>query len=119
MLTILQPCAASGCAVLVERGRCEVHQRETYRQQKKSSHRANDYDWQWRKLRAWHIKRFPLCINCLGDGKIVAADEVHHKIPITVDPSRRLDPTNLISLCDPCHDAEHGRQSIRTYMDDE
>jgi 5-methylcytosine-specific restriction endonuclease McrA len=25
--------------------------------------------------------------------------EVHHKIPVSVDPSRELDETNLITLC--------------------
>lgn len=28
---------------------------------------------------------------------------VDHRVPISVDPSRRLDPTNLRSCCDHCH----------------
>jgi 5-methylcytosine-specific restriction endonuclease McrA len=55
---------------------------------------------QWRKVREQHIKENPKCAACGRDGKL----EVHHKIPVHIDPSLEIDPSNLITLCaDPCH----------------
>lgn len=118
-MPILQPCSSPGCPALVVSGKCDEHKAEYNRTRKKPAEKSKQYDWQWRRLRAWHIKREPLCRVCLGDGRIVAADEVHHVVAIHVDPSRRLDPTNLMSLCTPCHDAQHARQQVQTYMDDD
>ena len=54
----------------------------------------------WRKVRAEHIKNNPTCACCgRKDGL-----EVHHIVPYHVDPSKELDPTNLITLCGKrCH----------------
>jgi 5-methylcytosine-specific restriction protein A len=58
------------------------------------------------------MARFPritrlrrLCQDCLAQKRLTPATEVHHEVPIDVDPSRRLDLTNLRSLCKPCHSA--------------
>ncbi|WP_083836671.1 HNH endonuclease [Granulicella mallensis] len=42
-----------------------------------------------------------LCQHCLP--RPIPAEEVHHEIPVNTDPSRRLDLTNLNSLCKTCH----------------
>jgi 5-methylcytosine-specific restriction protein A len=68
----------------------------------------------WRKLRDEHIRNFPLCDNCLANGKVVPAEDVHHK----VSPFRNgeinwtllLDPDNLQSLCRKCHGEEHAAE---------
>lgn len=55
---------------------------------------------QWRKVRAEHIKRQPVCQAC-GRAKDL---DVHHIVPFHVDPTKELDPDNLITLCgSPCH----------------
>lgn len=55
---------------------------------------------QWRKVRAEHLKKQPKCAAC-GRGKEL---QVHHVIPVSFDPTRELDPDNLITLCaSPCH----------------
>lgn len=66
------------------------------------------YDYQWSKVRlavlteaAWR------CQRCLAKGKLTEAQHVHHKVPIHVDPSLRLEVDNLEALCVPCHEAEH------------
>jgi len=50
----------------------------------------------WRSLRKKHLEEHPQCAAC-GCSKNVVP---HHKIPFHVDPSRELDPSNLISLCE-------------------
>lgn len=55
---------------------------------------------QWPKVREKHLSSQPCCVACGSCKK----PEVHHIVPVSVDPSRELDPTNLITLCDKyCH----------------
>lgn len=41
----------------------------------------------------------PLCRRCLAKGETTPSEEVHHVVPIAVDPGRRLDRSNLEALC--------------------
>lgn len=55
----------------------------------------------WPPLRAAHLKAHPWCIAC---GDLRKPKEVHHIDPVHYDPSRELDPTNLVTLCSEyCH----------------
>lgn len=51
---------------------------------------------EWNKLRLDHLKRNPSCAVC-GNKKGVVP---HHIIPFHEDPSKELDPENLITLCE-------------------
>lgn len=66
---------------------------------------ARGYDRRWRKLRSWQLRRRPLCQHCEQNGRIRQATEVDHIKPFRdrFDPLR-LDPENLQSLCNPCHE---------------
>ncbi len=50
----------------------------------------------WKEVRKEHLKRFPECEAC-GSRKSVVP---HHIVPFHVDPSKELDPENLVSLCE-------------------
>ncbi|WP_126974649.1 HNH endonuclease [Frigidibacter oleivorans] len=64
----------------------------------------------WRKLRARHLRSHPLCAFCGAP-----ATDVDHRIPRSVAPERRLDPTNLQSLCTSCHSGAKQRSERRLY----
>lgn len=54
----------------------------------------------WSSVRKQHLKNFPECAACGRKDKL----EVHHKIPVHINPALELDPSNLLTLCDsPCH----------------
>lgn len=54
----------------------------------------------WRDLRESFIKENNFCAACGTQEKL----EVHHIEPVHLNPSRELDKTNLITLCDKyCH----------------
>jgi 5-methylcytosine-specific restriction protein A len=54
----------------------------------------------WGETRKKHIEKQPFCQAC-GSTKNL---QVHHIEPFHVNPSRELDPTNLITLCGKnCH----------------
>lgn len=50
----------------------------------------------WRRTREEHLKLNPECAVCGRKKNVVP----HHVIPVHVDPSRELDPENLITLCE-------------------
>lgn len=52
---------------------------------------------QWSRVRAEHLKKYPACAVC---GETKKNIEVHHKFPYHLDPSKELDPNNLITLCE-------------------
>lgn len=55
---------------------------------------------QWKTVRENHLKKENKCRGCGTSKKL----EVHHKIPVHVNPDLELDPDNLITLCDSyCH----------------
>ena len=54
----------------------------------------------WSSVRKEHLKNHPRCAACGRNKKL----EVHHIIPVHIDPSLELDPSNLMTMCaDPCH----------------
>ena len=55
---------------------------------------------QWPAIRKEHLKKEPCCRACGSCTK----PEVHHIVPVHLDPTKELDPDNLITLCDKyCH----------------
>lgn len=50
----------------------------------------------WRALRDRHLKEKPRCEVCGCEMGVVP----HHIVPVHVDPSKELEPSNLISLCE-------------------
>lgn len=67
------------------------------------------YDAAWTKLRNNYIKHNPLC-ECRGPACKVAARIVHHINPVHLRPDLRLERSNLMSVCDPCHQMLHAEK---------
>ena len=67
-------------------------------------------EWKLLRNQKW-VSANGLCEMCRAKGIIKSAKEIHHKIPIEEDWSKRLDYDNLIALCSDCHNAIHNRQS--------
>ncbi|NUB09718.1 HNH endonuclease [Azospirillum sp. Vi22] len=67
---------------------------------------ARGYDSGWVKLRAAHLARHSACLVC---GTTMGVD-VDHVQAIREAPNRRLDPTNLRTLCRLHHNRKtHGK----------
>ena len=58
---------------------------------------------EWREVRNKHIESHPECAVCGKEGKLLKANQVHHCIPFSVDQSKELEPSNLITLCPEHH----------------
>jgi len=63
----------------------------------------------WRKVRQAHISRHPFC--WCGEKAV----DVDHIVPRRIAPERRLDPSNLQSLCKRHHSGAKQREERRLY----
>lgn len=61
----------------------------------------------WRKTSRRWLQNNPVCVECLKHGIIKRGEIVDHIIPIRVDWSKRLDISNLQTLCK----AHHNRKT--------
>lgn len=59
----------------------------------------------WRKTKEMKLNQSPLCEYCRMEGKTIAADVVHHLVPVKQDGEHNLDLRFLVSLCHGCHNA--------------
>ena len=71
---------------------------------------ARGYDAAWQRLRLAFLAVNPLCRMCQAKGQVTAASVVDHVVPIRLAPERRLDWSNLQSLCKPHHDRDKQRE---------
>lgn len=129
---MLRACPEPGCPERVDGGLCPAHRRKA--NQRRGSAAQRGYDSQWRRLRLRFLRErcdacgddpngncpqcagsglaHRWCADCLRDGFMVIAEEIHHVESIKRAPHRRLDSSNLMALCGPCHD-RRTRQEAR------
>jgi 5-methylcytosine-specific restriction enzyme A len=70
---------------------------------------ARGYGWRWQKFRKAFLAQHPLCVRCDGQGKVVAAEHVHHKDWQGPLGPRGYDEDNLEALCQSCHNQTTAR----------
>lgn len=101
-----RPCAAPGCAALVEAGRfCPAHQPAIKREDDRPTAHQRGYGATWRLLRGMYLRRHPICADPYGihasAREIVAATDVDHVIAKR-DGGRDIEE-NFQALCHSCH----------------
>ncbi len=79
------------------------------RERERLSASRRGYDRTWERFRRGYLAEHPLCADCMQHGVTRAATDVHHVAKIVDSPDRRLDPANLMSLCQECHSTRTGR----------
>jgi len=103
-----RPCSYPGCPKLTDGQYCEDHAavaRRQYNKYERSPDINKKYGRAWKRIRDRHISQHPLCEECEKQGKLVPAEEVHHKKPISQGGTHARD--NLMSLCRSCHTKIH------------
>ena len=69
----------------------------------------------WKDLRVTYLREHPLCEECLREGFVRSAIDVHHKTPVSGSSHAEMerlcfDWHNLMALCIPCHSRIHQQQ---------
>ena len=112
-----RPCAQPGCPELVRGAnpRCPEHAQERREPYDAAARKRDPARYRyyrspaWKALRKRKVKRSPLCERCELRGRIVRAEEVHHKDGDWRNPA----DANLVSLCATCHRSEGGKEAQR------
>jgi 5-methylcytosine-specific restriction protein A len=99
------PCGHPGCRALVRgKPRCPDH--TTLKDEQRGTSNERGYDATWRRLREQHLRRNRACVGVIEGQRRPCgewATDVDHIVSVRDAPERRLDPTNLRSLCHSCH----------------
>src|SRR5690625_565487 len=115
----LRPSNQIGCNNLTKIKYCEQHKKQNVNEKKESNNSYDKYirskgtntfyqSSAWKRLRSMAIARDDyLCQSCLQNRTIQRAQVVHHIIEIKDDWSKRLELSNLESLCHSCHNKIH------------
>ena len=105
---VLVACMKAGCPGLVRNSVCSTCGPRKRAKDMRPSAGRRGYDARWQAVRAAQLRRHPLCEDCGGQGYVTEATEVHHVVALR-DGGRRLDASNLRSLCKGCHSRRTAR----------
>lgn len=89
----------------IHAGKCPEAKRPAHKQTTKE----RGYDWAWQKFRERIKAERGICEDCEAVGQITPGIELHHKQKIKDRPDLRLDPDNVMWLCERCHDIRTAR----------
>lgn len=113
-----RPCAAPGCAALVETGYCSIHAtraavREKLYDNERGSSAQRGYDADWKRFRKRFLSKpeHAFCEDCKEkrQPRMVPSTEVHHVKKVAEYPELRLVESNCRGLCKECHSARTAR----------
>ena len=99
-----RPCSYPGCGRLTDGQYCDEHRFSIDRQYNRYLRDPDTnkrYGRAWKKLRARFLLLHPLCEQCKCEGRLTAAEEVHHILPLANGGTN--DEGNLMALCKSCH----------------
>ena len=105
-----KPCTYPGCRILVTDGkpRCEQH-RQQWTRKADAPERMRGRALQ--EARARLFKRSPLCVECERSGRVAAATQRDHVVPLG---EGGLDvESNTQGLCETCHDVKSKAERLR------
>ena len=103
-----KPCKYPGCPNLTDSKYCEIHKRSD-----RPSASKRGYGSKWQRVSKAYLRKHPLCVKCLAQGKYVTATVVDHIIPHRGDEVLMWSESNWQSLCKSCHDKKTGNEDSR------
>ena len=109
-----RPCSHPGCPELTEARFCDKHARQEaarYEKYDRDPHSKKRYGRAWKRIRDRYVEAHPLCEECMNQGRMTQATEVHHILPLARGGTH--DESNLMALCTSCHSAITARDGDR------
>lgn len=115
-----RPCSYPGCPELTPDRFCAAHAKQEAQQYERYGRdpaTKKRYGRTWKRIREQYISAHPLCELCATKKRMIPAEEVHHKKPLSQGGTN--DESNLMSLCKSCHSeitAREGGRWNRVYL---
>lgn len=106
----------TACGCSVPKGqRCaheqaRITQRQALNDAARGTPAERGYDKDWYRVRHAYLQANPTCVVCSAK-----ATHVDHVVSVRDAPHRRLDPTNLRSMCGPCHSRRTARDQSQAW----
>ncbi len=110
----LRPCSHPGCPALTDGQYCPAHRKlaaSHYNRYERDPVIQKKYAGTWPRVRAQFLAAHPLCAVCERDGRVTAAEEVHHILPLAKGGTHAEE--NLLALCRSCHSRITAREGGR------
>ena len=110
----MKPCGYSGCPALTDRQYCPEHQKlvsSHYNRYGRTPEMKRRYNDAWPRIRKAFVAAHPLCEVCQREGRVTAAEEVHHIVPLAQGGTH--EDANLMALCKECHSRITAREGGR------
>jgi len=105
-----RPCSHPGCPNLTDGRYCEEHKAL---HPDRPSAASRGYGSKWQRVSKAYLRKHPLCVKCLSEGKYVSASVVDHIVPHRGDKLLFWNESNWQALCKPCHDRKTGNEDSR------
>ncbi|HEY5551214.1 MAG TPA: HNH endonuclease signature motif containing protein [Opitutaceae bacterium] len=103
----LHPCSRCHRALTRERHCSECR---GIAERERGSAASRGYGARWRKASAAYLAQHPYCVACRGQGLMVEAAVVDHRIPHRGDLALFWAESNWQSICAPHHNAKSARE---------
>lgn len=84
------------------------HQPIKHKKEPRPTAHQRGYDRQHRKMRERELAEQPLCVYCLAQGLVVAAEEIDHVVPVSKGGATH-DPENRMPACRKCNNAKKAK----------
>jgi 5-methylcytosine-specific restriction enzyme A len=107
-----KPCSYPRCPNLTEGRYCEQHKPQEHKRYDNNRGTAaqRGYDHRWRKARLAFLRKNPLCVHCLEEGKLTPATVVDHIVPHKGNMELFWNEENWQSLCDSHHSRKTAKE---------
>lgn len=102
-----KPCRHLGCPNLTDGKYCEEH-KPLHPDRPSATKRG--YGSKWQRVSKAYLRKHPLCVKCLTEGRFVTATVVDHIVPHRGNHYLMWSDTNWQALCKPCHDKKTGTE---------
>ncbi|MEE5994204.1 MAG: HNH endonuclease signature motif containing protein [Oscillospiraceae bacterium] len=102
-----KPCRHPNCPNLTDGQYCEQH-KHLYPDRPSASKRG--YGSKWQRISKAYLRKHPLCVKCLSEGRFTPAEVVDHVIPHRGDSLLMWDESNFQALCKIHHDRKTGNE---------
>jgi 5-methylcytosine-specific restriction enzyme A len=104
-----KPPTACACGGVRRNGKCNRCGKQHSYDKRRGTAAQRGYGADWRKARRLYLHDNPLCVQCLKDGKTVAATVVDHIVPHRGDMVAFWVRSNWQALCKRHHNIKTGR----------
>lgn len=100
------PCRHPGCPELVEPGSLYCAKHLPLHPEVTRPAGKRGYTRQWQKISRQYLQTYPLCAECMRQGRYTKATVVDHITPHRGDPRLFWDEANWQPMCKACHDGK-------------